>query len=407
MDDNATARRLLCEQLRSWKLDVDDAADGVAALETLRLAAATGHAYTLVVTDLEMPGMGGLELASLVAADARIAAPVVALSSHRAADAAAALSSGLTLDVLTKPAHSSRLFEVVAAALGATERTTSRPSTEARANGGGERVLVVDDNAVNQRVATLMLQNAGYVVDAVADGREALRTLAGLPYDAVLMDLEMPVMDGWSAIEAIRRGEAGSPRIPVIALSAAALPEDRRRALESGADLHVAKPIRTAELEGALDEVLRPRRTAAAGATPTGQTGTAAGACPAGSPESGDGGDDVIDRDRVAQLRALDGTGAALDELNGRFFAGVAGRVADLERLAAGTDLEALRRLAHELRGSAANLGFRQLARTCTELEAAVTGAAASDAPSLLRLVGDVRAAQAAARDAADGFRLR
>jgi CheY-like chemotaxis protein len=105
-----------------------------------------------------------------------------------------------------------------------------------------------------------MLKNAGYVVDAVADGREALWALVSLPYDAVLMDLEMPVMDGWTAIREIRRGASGSPGIPVIALSAAALPEDRRRSLAAGADLHLAKPIRTNELEDALDEVLRPHR---------------------------------------------------------------------------------------------------------------------------------------------------
>jgi PAS domain S-box-containing protein len=395
VDDNATARRLLCEQLRTWHLEVDDVGGGQAALEALRRAAAAGRPYALVVTDLQMPGLDGLELAGVIAADARIAAPVVALSSHRAADAAAARSSGLTMDVLTKPAHSSRLFETVAAALGAIKRTEVSPRGVTRAGGGGERILVVDDNAVNQRVATLMLENAGYVVDAVADGREALRALTGLPYDAVLMDLEMPVMDGWSAIEAIRRGESGSPLIPVIALSAAALPEDRRRALESGADLHLAKPIRTAELEAALHEVLRIRRTAAVEAAPAEESSSPLG------PEGGAGGaDDVLDRDRVAQLRALDGTGAALDELNGRFFARVGVRVTDLERLAGGTDLEALRRLAHELRGSAANLGFRQLAASCTKLEAAVSGPATSDSASLVRLAGDVRTAEEAARGA-------
>jgi CheY-like chemotaxis protein len=228
----------------------------------------------------------------------------------------------------------------------------------------------VDDNAVNQRVATLMLENAGYVVDAVADGREALRALTGLPYDAVLMDLEMPVMDGWSAIEAIRRGESRSPLIPVIALSAAALPEDRRRALESGADLHLAKPIRTAELEAALHEVLRIRRTAAVEAAPAEESSSPLG------PEGGAGGaDDVLDRDRVAQLRALDGTGAALDELNGRFFAGVGVRVTDLERLAGGTDLEALRgceprlqaagRVLHEARGCGLRSSDERLGKSC------------------------------------------
>ncbi len=399
VDDNATARRLLCDQLRSWHLYVDHAADGGSALEALREAATAGRPYALVVTDLAMPGIDGLELAEAISANPDIHAPVIALSSHRADDAAALRRSGLSIDLLSKPPRSSRLFESVTAALGLTERGSADGSsviagggsTKGRGTGGGERILVVDDNAVNQRVATLMLQNAGYVVDAVADGREALQALVGLPYDAVLMDLEMPVMDGWSAIEAIRRGEAGSPRIPVIALSAAALPEDRRRSLASGADLHVAKPIRTAELEAALDDVLRRARVREPGA---------------GEPEAVDldpaeGADGVLDRERMKHLRELDGTGAVLDRLTDDFFGGGPDQIDELERLADGGDPEAVRQLAHRIRGSAANLGLAGLAATCATLEAAVArGAVASGRDEVGRLARDVRTAEALARGA-------
>jgi CheY-like chemotaxis protein/HPt (histidine-containing phosphotransfer) domain-containing protein len=391
VDDNATARRMLRDRLRSWELSVDTADDGRSALELLRRAAAGGLPYALVVTDFAMPGFDGLELAEAISGDPAIAVPVVVLSSHRAEAAAAARSSGLAIDVLTKPAHSSRLFESVAAALGGIERSAEQ-ATATGIRGAGERILVVDDNAVNQRVATLMLENAGYVVDAVADGREALRALDGLPYDAVLMDLEMPVMDGWTAIRAIRRGEAGRPGIPVIALSAAALAEDRRRALEAGADLHIAKPIRNNELERALSQVLRAGPAAGGGST---GSGPAAGRGSTGSgPDSGDG---VLDSDRLSELRGLDDSGAAVGELMRMFFAAAGGRLAELGRLADASEEAGLRRLAHEVRGSAANLGLVGLAGACARLEAA-------DGEGVFELVGDVRAAEEEARAAVAGI---
>ena len=391
VDDNATARRPLCDRLRSWELSVDTADDGRSALELMRRAAAAGRPYVLVVTDFAMPGFDGLELAEAISGDSGIAVPVVVLSSHRAETAAAARSSGLAIDVLAKSAHVSRLFESVAAALGGTEPSAGL-ATATGIRGAGERILVVDDNAVNQRVATLMLEHAGYVVDAVADGREALRALDGLPYDAVLMDLEMPVMDGWTAIRAIRRGAAGRPGIPVIALSAAVLAEDRRRALEAGADLHVAKPIRNNELERALDQVLRAGPPAPGGSPGFGPA--PAGGSPGLAPAAGDG---VLDSDRLVALRRLDESGAAVGELMRMFFAAAGGRLAELGRLADASDGDALRRLAHEVRGSAANLGLVGLAGACARLEAA-------HGEGLPELVGDVRAAEEAARAAVAGI---
>jgi Amt family ammonium transporter len=117
-----TARRVLCDQLRSWHLEVDVAGDAAAALAGLRGAAVDGRPYVLVVVDLATPDVDGLGLARAIATDDQIRAPVIELSSNRAEDAAAARSSGLSIDVLSKPAHSSRLFETVAAALGVIER---------------------------------------------------------------------------------------------------------------------------------------------------------------------------------------------------------------------------------------------------------------------------------------------
>jgi signal transduction histidine kinase/DNA-binding NarL/FixJ family response regulator len=133
-----TARRVLCDQLRSWHLEVDVAGDAAAALAGLRGAAVDGRPYVLVVVDLATPGVDGLGLARAIATDDQIRAPVIELSSNRAEDAAAARSSGLSIDVLSKPAHSSRLFETVAAALGVIERSAGRaPESKARGPASG------------------------------------------------------------------------------------------------------------------------------------------------------------------------------------------------------------------------------------------------------------------------------
>jgi CheY-like chemotaxis protein len=198
-----------------------------------------------------------------------------------------------------------------------------------------------------------MLTKSGYVADAVGDGEEALEALRNRPYHVVLMDLEMPVMDGYAATAAIRAGRAGRVDVPIIALSAAALVEDQRRAIAVGADAHVAKPFREDELERVLSAVLgRPL-------------------CSPGAGPADDLDGTVLDVGLVRKLRELDGTGVALADLSEMFFVRTPERLADLRRAIAEEDVGEIRSVAHELKGSAANLGMRRFAAACDELESA------------------------------------
>lgn len=212
-------------------------------------------------------------------------------------------------------------------------------------------MLVADDNAMNQRLATLILEKAGYDVDVVADGAAAVEAVARGRYAAVLMDCEMPVMDGYAAAREIRRLEGDSRRIPIIAVTASALAGDAERALAAGMDAHVTKPVDRHELHTALDRLL---------ATDSPVVGPPAPSAPAAG---------EVDERALEQLRALDGTGEDLRSLVAIFLRDVPAKVDALTEAAQHHDLETVRTLAHTVRGSASMLGAVDLARVCAEIE--------------------------------------
>jgi PAS domain S-box-containing protein len=385
VDDSTTGLRVLAAQLRSWGLDVRCATSGREALSTLSAAAEHGLPFQLVVTDLAMPELDGLDLAERIVTDSALVAPVILLSSHGTTDAMRARRDGLIAAVLTKPARSSRLFEAVTAALVGSTGDAVAAAPVVGLSGHGERILVVDDKAVNQRLATLMLTKSGYVADAVGDGEEALEALRHHPYDVVLMDLEMPVMDGYAATTAIRAGRAGRVDVPIIALSAAALVEDQRRAIAVGADAHVAKPFREDELQRVLSAVLG-RRLPSSGAGPAGALdGT------------------VLDVGLVRKLRELDGTGVTLADLSAMFFVRAPERLADLRRAIEDKNAGEIRSIAHGLKGSAANLGMRRFAAACDELESAARAGRLPALDAVDRVASELDAAHDAYGGVRDG----
>jgi CheY-like chemotaxis protein len=158
--------------------------------------------------------------------------------------------------VVTKPVRGSRLFETLSSVLGATAAAAAADAVDGLASlpagTPGVRVLVVEDNPVNQKVATMILDKLGYRSDVVADGAEAVEALRRVSYAAVLMDCQMPNMDGYEATAVIRRDEAGRGHVPIIAMTASAMEGDRERCLTAGMDDYVAKPVRPAEVAAAL-----------------------------------------------------------------------------------------------------------------------------------------------------------
>jgi signal transduction histidine kinase len=251
VDDNATNRKLLLRLLAAWGLEVGEAADGPAALVAL---AAAEHAFDLVLLDYQMPGMDGLALASAIQAMRRRRPPVlVLLSSH---------GERLHRDVLArhgiaaaqmKPLHPTALHECLAEALGrrrdAGGLAAPEPAQVAGDAGFGPlRVLVAEDNIVNQKVVALQLKRLGLEAEIVGDGMATLRAVREKTFDLVLMDACMPRLDGLEATRQIRALEArsalpGRPRLVVIAMTANAMPQDREACIAAGMDDYVAKPV--------------------------------------------------------------------------------------------------------------------------------------------------------------------
>ncbi len=284
VDDNETNRKIVHEQVLSWGMKNGQAEDGHGALEILRGAAGDGDPYDLAIVDLNMPKMDGMELASRVKADPSISATQLILltSMGLRGEAEQARKVGFSA-YLTKPVRQSRLYEAIATVMGAllpVEEQADRRrrmrtaqeapivtphgleeggEEEARAHSRGRRwrahVLVAEDNQVNQKVAVRILERLGYRADVAANGLEAIEVLSRIPYAAVLMDVQMPEMDGYEATAAIRRREAegGARRTPIIAMTANAMRGDREKALEAGMDDYVPKPVKAEELEAALE----------------------------------------------------------------------------------------------------------------------------------------------------------
>jgi signal transduction histidine kinase/CheY-like chemotaxis protein len=260
IDDSSTNRQILRVQLQAWGLRVEEAEGGPAGLTSLRAAAASDDPYRVILLDMQMPGMSGLDVAHAVRSETRFRdLPMILLTSWIEPTLnAASLAAGISA-CLPKPVRPRRLLEALGDVLDTTPGASRRderpvtPSAPPVVPGVRGRVLAADDNAVNKKLITRLLEKAGYVADAVENGREAVEAITRVDYDAVLMDCQMPVMDGFEATSMIRAGEAGrSRRVPIIALTASAMQSDRERCLAAGMDDYLTKPIKPTELTEVL-----------------------------------------------------------------------------------------------------------------------------------------------------------
>jgi PAS domain S-box-containing protein len=394
-DDNASSRKALAGALAARGWQVDCAASGAAALALLRGDALehgrpdgqdpAGHApaYDLAFIDSAMPDLDGISVIAYARADHGIAMPRCALlAGDPEGEGLDALAAELRIDaVLAKPFTPQALREVLTSLLGEAAPPASGAGPGAGYNAplharlAGLRVLLVEDNLLNQEVANYALVHAGAGVDFAADGRAAVARLEEDParYDVVLMDLQMPVMDGLQASAAIRA--MGLATLPIVAMTANAMEEDRRRALAAGMDDYVAKPIDIDELVATLARVT-------GRAQPAVDAGSAASAhlpAPASLPGI----------DLASTLPRFGGNFAAFATLLKRFAAAQAqgGAIADIHTRLAEGDRDGARQALHRLRGVAANLGATEVARQALACEAAMHAAGgAALTPSLARL---------------------
>ncbi len=254
VDDNASNRMILERLCAAWGMDSQSASLGPEALECLHEAAAQGEAYDVAVLDLMMPGMDGFELAEAIKADPGLAdTHLVLLTSFGARGHGQRAREAGIAAYMPKPVRAAQFYEclssVLAGAAGVDPEVPSRPMrvvtkhllAETRS---GPRVLVVEDNLINQKVALRILAKIGHRADVAGDGEQALAALERRRYDVVLMDCQMPVLDGFEATGQLREREAaGARRTPIIAMTANALDGDRQRCIDAGMDDYVSKPI--------------------------------------------------------------------------------------------------------------------------------------------------------------------
>jgi PAS domain S-box-containing protein len=270
VDDNATNREILRHQTAAWRMRHDSAISGPDAIARLRQAHAGGDPYALVILDMQMPDMDGMAVARAIKSDRALRGTrLVVLTSlaHHASDAE--LRAAGIAAYLTKPVKQSRLFDSLVIAMSdgdapAQRRRSVAPASAVQENYRGVRVLLAEDNAVNQKVALRQLQKLGIEADAVGDGQEVLQSIVRTPYDVILMDCQMPNLDGYETTRRIRQDEARTPsrrRVHIIALTAHAMPGDREACLAAGMDDYVSKPMRLDELGQALSRA-RPRTAA-------------------------------------------------------------------------------------------------------------------------------------------------
>jgi two-component system sensor histidine kinase/response regulator len=260
VDDNETSGQFLHNQIVSWNIRNGTARSGPEALQLLRCAAVEGDPYTFSIIDIQMPQMDGLALARAIRSDPALAATklIMLMPVGQTLSQDEMRSAGIVA-THSKPVRQSTLYDCLSNAITTNELTakTIYPMTEAISGFTAPprgRILIVEDNEINQRVALGQLKTLGYDAKVASDGLSALEALESVHYDAVLMDCQMPEMDGFETTAEIRRRESG--HIWIIAMTANAMSGDREKCLAAGMDDYVSKPIRTNELDVVLERAL-------------------------------------------------------------------------------------------------------------------------------------------------------
>ncbi len=369
VDDYETNRTIFKRQLESFGMKVEAASDGFSALEELNRAAAGDHPIEIVLTDQNMPEMDGVTLVKRIAQapEAISTSIVVVTSSGHRGDSRILQQAGAS-GYLVKPVSREMLYDFLTSVLGTkdhkgspfitrellTEHMSKRETGEETVRFSAH-VLVAEDTAANVVVITSILKTLGLTVVVAPDGKEAFDRYTEEPFDVVLMDLRMPVMDGFESIRQIRKFEtAGKKRTPVIAVTADVLPETIREAYEVGADGFISKPFKLEDITGTLSRFLQPIAVQEEISSVLPQQIDAL--------ENGS-----IDTDQLKLMR--ENLGGEFEEFISVYLGEVREMLTSMERAWKRGDLTEVRRLAHSIKSSSLNAGARELAQSAKILE--------------------------------------
>lgn len=360
VDDHPTNRLVLVQQFATWGVETVTADGGEAALRALDENSAAGRGFDAAVLDMHMPDFDGLELASRIRARPDFSAlPLLLLTSSYHFDSGRQSQVGISV-CLPKPVRQSQLYDAVLQVLNGTgtSRKADSPTASApTAGGNGYRVLLVEDSDVNRMVAKTQLERSGYEVVCAFNGLEAVDIFSRESFDIVLMDCQMPEMDGFDATRALRRSESGR-RTPIVALTASALAGEREKCLAAGMDDYLAKPFTAIQLRKMLEMHLsrnpvHPRRIfdpAELRKFPT------------------------LDTRVLGEVRALSAgdpeAGGLVVELVTLFLENTAAKLEELRTAAQGGDFETARAAAHFIHGGASQIGAVRLTEMMKRIEA-------------------------------------
>jgi signal transduction histidine kinase/CheY-like chemotaxis protein/HPt (histidine-containing phosphotransfer) domain-containing protein len=359
VEDNDTNRDILKSYALSWGMSVDAVSNALSALDLLRQPSDIRSPYDVVVIDMKMAGMNGLELGQRIKADPVLAqTPLVMVTSTLfKGEAAEAKKTGFAA-YLIKPIRKTDLYQCLLRALAS---DASLPPTEKEAPRSASttltaRILLAEDNPVNQEVAQAMLQNFGCSLETAQNGREALQAVEQYPFDLVLMDCMMPEMDGYAATAEIRRRQRAGllPHFPIIALTANAIEGDREKCLIAGMDDYLAKPFKAESLLRLIKSWVK---------SSTALTDSVE--------ESAMTDESIIDDAALKAIRDLDPTGGneLLQRIITLYLSNADTLLQSLEKGWAKGDLDAIRSASHTLKSSSNQVGAHGLAELCREVE--------------------------------------
>jgi CheY-like chemotaxis protein/HPt (histidine-containing phosphotransfer) domain-containing protein len=385
VDDNGTNRLLAMTLLRSWGCRPEEAVGGMDAVGKLKQAFRQGDPFPVAILDMAMPDMDGEETGRRIKNDPETGSTLLIMMTslgHRG-DAARLKEIGFS-GYLSKPIRQHQFHECLSLVLGLKEQEkdvrsesfiTRHSISEARK--GRVHILLADDNPTNQIVGLSILRKLGYQADAAANGEKVIEALQTIPYDLVLMDCQMPEMDGYEATRLIRDPGTGvlNPTVPIIAMTAHAMKGDREKCLSAGMDDYLSKPVRPGELADMVSRWLdRARRDSSSEGIEAGR-GSAAGV-----PE-----EKIFDPDEMME-RFMDDEDLVRDIIQA-FLSDVPGQIATLKNHLASGNPHAVQRQAHSIKGAAANVSGSRLRKTAAEMETAGKAGDLALAASLLPLV--------------------
>ncbi|HEV2674845.1 MAG TPA: response regulator [Aliidongia sp.] len=375
VDDLDINRLILARQLTGYGADVVQADDGPAALAALAAAQMDAHPFDLVLVDELMPGMNGVELADRIRAEAVGRPPRLVLISSVGTPLKADPAAVVGFDAfLTKPVRHQILVGTIDRLLGdraiEAERLPEDPVEQPRGE-QGPHVLIAEDNAINQEIAATILRGAGYRVDLANDGREAVEAATRHLYDLVLMDVQMPGVDGLQAAREIRAVPGPSGRVPIVALTANAMLGDREACLAAGMNDYVSKPFERVGLLATIAQWI----SGGVSDVPAEAVAAAAG-----------GGLDTGHLDRLAEMMSDTRFSLIVES----YLGAIPVQLAEFATMTRAANFEGMARASHVLNGSSGNLGVREMQRLSAELEQA---ARAEDGAAIERLLVAVEAA--------------